>query len=138
MGLSYVNSNGIPAPRVFARLNMQRSDGNSMACKTRPPACENSTVGSWVKSDFSNLKKIRKIVLVGAPRFELGTSCAQASGAMSWKSFLFNLVLANKRDRRIFGSGEMYRNVAPHAQSPPNFPLSEETAKFVRRLLAVE
>jgi hypothetical protein len=37
-----------------------------------------------------------------------------------WKSFLFNLVFANKRVRKIFGSGEMYRNVAPHAQSPPS------------------
>jgi len=30
-----------------------------------------------VKSLFDKLKKIRRIILVGAPRFELGTSCAQ-------------------------------------------------------------
>jgi hypothetical protein len=53
--------------------------------------------------------------LVGAPRFELGTSCAQASRAISWKSFLFNLCFENKRVRRIFGSGTMYGNVAAHA-----------------------
>jgi hypothetical protein len=33
-----------------------------------------------VQAAFYKLKKIRKILLVGAPRFELGTSCAQASG----------------------------------------------------------
>jgi hypothetical protein len=32
-----------------------------------------------VKNAFYKLKKIRKILLVGAPRFELGTSCAQGS-----------------------------------------------------------
>jgi hypothetical protein len=53
--------------------------------------------------------------LVGAPRFELGISCAQASGAISWKSFLFNLVFENKRVRKIFGSGTVYGNVPPHA-----------------------
>ena len=53
--------------------------------------------------------------LVGAPGFEPGASCAQASGAISWKSFLFNLVFENKRVRKIFGSGTVYRNVAPHA-----------------------
>jgi hypothetical protein len=68
-----------------------------------------------VKTAFYKLKKIRQMILVGAPRFELGTSCAQASEASSWKSFLFNLVFQNKRVRRIFGSGMVYRNVAPHA-----------------------
>jgi hypothetical protein len=53
--------------------------------------------------------------LVGAPRFELGTSCAQASRATSWKSFLFNLGFKNKRVRKIFGSGTVYGSVAPHA-----------------------
>jgi len=54
-------------------------------------------------------------LLVGAPGFEPGASCAQASGAISWKSFLFNLVFENKRVRKIFGSGTLCRNVAPHA-----------------------
>src|SRR5437879_2581438 len=67
--------------------------------------------------------------LVGAPRFELGTSCAQASRATSWRSFLFNIVFQNKRVRKIFGSGMMCRIVAPHAWSPPNFPHSEREAK---------
>jgi len=53
--------------------------------------------------------------LVGAWRFELQTSCAQARRTISWKSFLFNLSFENKRVRKIFGSGMMYRNVAPHA-----------------------
>jgi hypothetical protein len=33
--------------------------------------------------------------LVGKPGFEPGTSCAQASGAISWKLFHFNLVFEN-------------------------------------------
>src|SRR5439155_21716946 len=70
--------------------------------------------------------------LVGAPRFELGTSCAQGRRNISWKSFRFNLSFENKRVRKIFGSGTMYTNVAAHAWSPPNFPHSEITAK-VRR-----
>jgi len=68
----------------------------------------------------------KKHKMVGAPRFELGTSCAQGGRAIFWKSFLFNLVFENKRDRKIFGGGRMYRHVAPHAQSPPNFPLNED------------
>jgi len=57
-------------------------------------------------------------------------SYAQGSGAISWKSFLLNLCFENKRVRKIFGSDTMYRNVAPHAWSPPNFPLSEQQAKY--------
>src|SRR3981081_3784684 len=72
-------------------------------------------------------------LVVGAPGFEPGASCAQASRAISWRSFLFNLLFENKRVRKIFSSGTMYGNVAPHAWSPPNFPLSEETAKRVHR-----
>ena len=34
--------------------------------------------------------------MVGAWRFELQTSCAQASRAIFWKSFLFNLSFENK------------------------------------------
>jgi hypothetical protein len=58
--------------------------------------------------------KIQELV-VGAPGFEPGASCAQASRAIAWKSFLFNLVFENKRVRKIFGGGNMYGNVAPHA-----------------------
>jgi hypothetical protein len=57
------------------------------------------------------------------------TSCAQASWAIFWKSFLFNPVFENKRDRKIFGSARMEENVPSHAWSPPNFPHSEEEAK---------
>jgi hypothetical protein len=39
--------------------------------------------------------------LVGAWRFELQTSCAQASRVIFWKSFLFNLSFENKRVRKI-------------------------------------
>src|SRR4029077_2917434 len=77
-------------------------------------------------------------VLVGAPRFELGTSCAQGRRNISWKSFLFNLSFENKRVKKIFGSGTVCRNVAPHAWSPPQFPPQRETAKCIRRLLTVE
>jgi hypothetical protein len=79
-----------------------------------------------LKSDFDNSNKMGTILLVGAPGFELGTSCAQASGAISWKSFLFNLVFENKPVRKIFGSGQMYQNVAPHAWSPPIFPSAKK------------
>src|SRR5216684_6877023 len=47
-------------------------------------------------------------------------------------SLFFNLVFENKRVRKIFGGGTMYRNVPPHAWSPPNFPHSEITAKVFR------
>jgi hypothetical protein len=73
--------------------------------RKRPTGSQSA--GPVVSSDVQNL--------VGAPRFELGTSCAQASEAISWKSFLFNLVFENKRVRKIFGDGNMYGNVAPHA-----------------------
>ena len=76
--------------------------------------------------------------LVGASGFEPEASCAQASRSISWKSFLFNLYFENKRLSKRNSSGKMYENVAPHAWSPPNFPLSEETAKCIRRLLTVE
>ena len=71
----------------------------------------------------------KKHVLVGAPRFELGTSCAQGRRNISWKSFLFNLSFENKRVRKIFGGGKMYENVAAHAWSPPNFPHTDKEAK---------
>ncbi len=38
--------------------------------------------------------------MVGASGFEPETSCAQASRAIAWKSFLFNLVFENKRARK--------------------------------------
>ena len=72
--------------------------------------------------------------LVGASGFEPEASCAQARRATSGKSFLFNLSFENKRVRKIFCSGTMYRNVAAHAWSPPNFPHSEITAKVLRSL----
>jgi hypothetical protein len=58
----------------FARLNDLR------ICT---PVCRNSTVKLEVKTAFYKLKKIRRIILVGAPRFELGTSCAQGSSKKS-------------------------------------------------------
>ena len=82
-----------------------------------------------VKNLFDKLKKIRRIILVGAPGFEPGTSCAQGRRTISGKSFLFNLWFENKRVRKIIGSGTMCGNVAPHAWSPPNFPHSEEETK---------
>ena len=45
------------------------------------PVCRNSTVKLWVKTAFYKLKKIRRILLVGAWRFELQTSCAQGRRA---------------------------------------------------------
>jgi hypothetical protein len=45
--------------------------------------------------------------VVGASGFEPEASCAQASRAIAWKSFLFNLVFENKQVRKIFGGGMM-------------------------------
>jgi hypothetical protein len=85
---------------------------------------------SGFDADRDNKSELKKQELVvGAPRFELGTSCAQARRATSRKSFLFNLSFENKRVRKIFGSGTMYGNVCGHVWSPPNFPHSEEEAK---------
>jgi hypothetical protein len=75
-----------------------------------------------VKNLFDKLNKMRKIILVGAPGFEPGTSCAQVRRSISWKCFLFNLGFENKPVRKIFGSGTIYGHVAPHTWSPPNFP----------------
>jgi hypothetical protein len=55
--------------------------------------------------------------LVGAPGFEPGASCAQGRRNISWKSFLFSLVFENKRVRKIFGSGTLYRNACRAALS---------------------
>jgi hypothetical protein len=58
-----------------------------------------------MKRAFNKQKKTRD-VLVGAPRFELLTSCAQGRSNIPWKSFLFNLVFENKWamiERRSFG-----------------------------------
>src|ERR1700722_17318082 len=86
-----------------------------------PSAGEGSRCGG---EDDAETERVGRVV--GAPRFELGTSCAQVRRTISWKSFLFNLSFENKRVRKIFGSGTVCRNVAPHAWSPPNFPLSEK------------
>src|ERR1700674_425249 len=67
--------------------------------------------------------------LVGAPRFELGTSCAQARRATSRKSFLFNFDSENKGVNEEFRSGTICNHVAPHAWGPHDFPHSEEGAK---------
>jgi len=82
---------------------------------------------------FQYAKENTRDVLVGASRFEPETSCAQASRAISWKSFLFNRIFENKRVSKEFGSGTIYDSVAPHAWSPLSFPLSEDEAKFLQR-----
>ena len=82
---------------------------------------------------FSHFRRSRRSWLSGrASGFEPETSCAQGRRNISWKSFLFNLGFENKRVRKIFDSGTMCGNVAPHAWSPPNFPHSEITAKVLR------
>jgi hypothetical protein len=55
--------------------------GISIACKTRPPACENSTGEVGAKRAFDKLKKIREMILVGASGFEPEASCAQGRRA---------------------------------------------------------
>ena len=68
-------------------------------------------------------------LVVGAPGFEPGTSCAQARRVISWKSFPCNIVFENKRLPEKFGRGKKYENVPPHAQGPPNFPHSKRIGK---------
>jgi hypothetical protein len=82
-----------------------------------------------VKGAFYKLKKIREMILVGAPGFEPGASCAQANRVISWKSFLCNNIFENKGLAEKFGCVIQYENVAPHAQSPPNYSHSEGEAK---------
>ena len=53
-----------------------------------------SSASDAAVSGTSSLKIKKK--LIGAPRFELGTSCAQVRRNISWKSFLFNLSFENK------------------------------------------
>jgi hypothetical protein len=72
----------------------------------------------WYSGYFLQTKRNqigKKSKVVGAPGFEPRASCAQGRHNISWKSFLFNLSFENKRVRRIFDSGTVYRNVAPHA-----------------------
>jgi hypothetical protein len=109
---------------------------NNYIAKDNIRVPEGRWIQPWTSRVRGKVSQVSKLV-VGASGFAPETSCAQASGAISWKSFLFNLVFENKGVRKIFGSGTVYLNVAPHAQSPSNFPLSEETAKCIRRLLAV-
>ena len=80
--------------------------------------------GFYVRGINKSELKTQELV-VGAPRFELGTSCAQARRVMFWKSFLCNVIFENKRLGETFGCGKKYEIVAPHVQSPPNFPHSE-------------
>jgi len=70
-----------------------------------------------------------QMVLVGARGFEPRTSCAQASRAISWKSFLFNLGFENKQVNKTNGGGRVYVSVARHAWSPHTFPHSEGQEK---------
>jgi hypothetical protein len=105
--------------------------------------CRKFSYGSQVQHNAANAKMWSRkflsfVELVGAPGFEPETSCAQGRRNISRKSFLFNLIFENKRVRKIFGSGTMCGNVAPHAQSPPNFPHSEITAKVFITCVGVE
>jgi len=69
--------------------------------------------------------------LVGAPGFEPGASCAQASRDIFWKPFPCNIILENKRLGKKLGGGKRCQNVAPHAEGPPNFPHSGITTKVL-------
>ena len=71
------------------------------------------------------------LYLVGAPGFEPGTSCAQGRRVIFSKPFLCATSFENKRLAEKFGGGMKYQNVAPHAQSPPNFPHSQRQSQGV-------
>jgi len=81
---------------------------------------------------FALCKSLSHRKLVGAWRFELQTSCAQANRAISWKSFLFNLFFENKRVNKKNSGGSVYHCVARHAWSTHTFPHSEGEAKAKR------
>jgi len=58
-----------------------------------------------VKNLFDKLKKIRQIILVGAPGFEPGTSCAQGRHSAQNNSSVFNAATETKqlsRDLRMW------------------------------------
>jgi hypothetical protein len=82
-------------------------------------------MGLEVNGAFNKLKKTREMILVGAPGFEPGASCAQAKRATSRKSFLFNLSFENKRVRKIFGSGTMYEMWLRMYGVPRIFPIAK-------------
>jgi hypothetical protein len=69
----------------------------------------------------------KKHKMVGAPRFELGTSCAQASRAISWKSFLFNLYFGKIKGlaKEILVARCMKRWLRMH-EVPPIFPSAKK------------
>jgi hypothetical protein len=105
---------------------------NWIIYRSSPPACRISTMRFWVKNVFFKLKKIRKMLLVEAPGFEPGASCAQASRVISFKPFLCTTISGNKRLGEKFACGMKCENVARHAQGPSNFRHSQVAAKVPR------
>ena len=76
--------------------------------------------------------------MVGAPRFELGTSCAQGRWPPFRKSFLYNPQHENKRVRFWNGCGWMWPEVLAHAWSPHTFPHSEDNANVLRGVIPLK
>jgi hypothetical protein len=69
----------------------------------------------------------KKHKMVGAPRFELGTSCAQARRVIFSKFFLCTTIFRTKDFLKRFSSGRTCETVAPHAQGPRIFPILGST-----------
>src|SRR5713101_2475982 len=70
--------NGAPASLSFCKFTVQRSHGNSITCKTEPPAYENSTVQFGMKSGFDKLKKIHEMFWSGRPDSNRGPPAPKA------------------------------------------------------------
>jgi len=67
---------------------------------------------SWSPRPQDYLKDLTDCEWSGRPDSNREPLAPKPAGAISWKSFFFNLVFENKRVRKIFGRGTVCRNVA--------------------------
>ena len=132
-GSAWTFTHGDNFGHLYTRQGERTKRRCELARRAIVPKC--SPVGELRKYRGNGVSSNK--LVVGAPGFEPGASCAQASRAISWKSFLFNLGFKNKTVRKVLGSGTTCGNVPPHAWSPPNFPHSEITAKVFRLVSAI-
>jgi hypothetical protein len=95
-----------------------------MICKDRPPAREKFTRASTkMKASLSDAKS--KYRLVEARGFEPGASCAQANPVTFASPSFATMFLKTKALSKDFGCVMTCEHVVPHAEGPPNFPLSQ-------------
>src|SRR4029077_7165590 len=106
---------------------------NETTCESRPPVCRNSTVKFGVKNASYKLKKIRRILLVGAPRFELGTSCAQGRRAtrLRYAPTVTALLILRQFPSLLLISLVSVRPIVPRAFSESGPRRNPETSQWL-------